>query len=242
LLPDGKVLVECGLDSSGFSLASGELYDPESGAWTATGSLATARYLHTATLLANGKVLVTGGDNYPSSSTLASAELYDPESRTWTPTGNLAIPREYHTATLLLSGNVLAAGGIILGSSHRIRRAELYEVGLGFNRDWQPEIAAGSLILRAGHRLWLTGSHFQGISQASGGNFQDSSSNYPVVQLRNLDSSQVVFLPAGRTDGWSDTRFISLPARGIPLGPALVTVFTNGIPSTARYLVVSDTP
>src|SRR5207248_4670933 len=52
-----------------------------------TGSLNTARYAHTATLLPNGKVLVAGGGG--SSGFLSSVELYDPASGTWTSTGSL---------------------------------------------------------------------------------------------------------------------------------------------------------
>ena len=87
-----------------------ELYDPTSGTWSATGSLADARVGHTATLLLNGKVLVAGGYN-AASLVLASAELYDPATGTWSETGSLATARSSHTATLLPNGIVLVAGG-----------------------------------------------------------------------------------------------------------------------------------
>jgi N-acetylneuraminic acid mutarotase len=112
LLPNGKVLVSGGetFDGSDTYFANADLYDPVSGTWTATASLATARSLHSATLLPNGKVLVAGGSgagNLP----LASVELYDPASGTWTPASSLPAPRTAHSATLLPNGKVLVAGG-----------------------------------------------------------------------------------------------------------------------------------
>jgi len=107
--------------------ASAELYDPGSGMWSATGSLATTRINHTAMLLLNGKVLVAGGFN--TSGALASAELYDPASGTWTATGSLNTAREFHTATLLPNGKVLVAGGYDGVSA--VSSAELYDPALG---------------------------------------------------------------------------------------------------------------
>src|SRR5262245_51589519 len=92
--------------------------------WTATGSMGTARYYHTATLLPNGKVLVAGGHN--GITFVSSAELYDPASGTWTSTGSMGTERVQHTATLLPNGKVLVDGGGGGSSS-----AEMYDPRTG---------------------------------------------------------------------------------------------------------------
>jgi hypothetical protein len=186
-------------------------------------------------LLPNGKVLVAGGYN----GAFTGVELYDPASGTWSATSGLATARDIHTATLLLNGNVLVAAGN--SSSGYLTSAELYDISLGFIRpDWQPQISTATAPLVLGSSLTLTGSRFQGISQACGGNLQDSSTNYPLVQLRNIENSQVAFLPVDPIAGWSDGSFASLPVNDFPPGPALVTVFTNGIPSGSKYVLVTS--
>ena len=81
------------------------------GRWRITGDLVTARYVHKATLLPNGQVLVAGGYGPDCCTMLASAELYDPATGMWTATGSMTTPRVDHTATLLQNGQVLVAGG-----------------------------------------------------------------------------------------------------------------------------------
>ena len=59
--------------------------------WITTGNLTYARTDHTASVLTDGKVLVTGGsDRY---GRLNSAELYDPSTGNWITTGNLTYAR-----------------------------------------------------------------------------------------------------------------------------------------------------
>jgi hypothetical protein len=101
---------------------------PAEGRWIPTGSLNSARAIHTATLLPNGLVLVAGGLNTRSVES-RSAELYNPVTGTWTVTGSLNDGRFYYPATLLPNGKVLVEGGDSLAGERA--SAELYDSATG---------------------------------------------------------------------------------------------------------------
>ncbi len=130
LLTTGAVLVAGGIgpEPNGGTgalgeLASAELYNPSSGAFTDTGDLNTARDQHSATLLNNGTVLIAGGSG--GDGELASAEVYNPATLTFSPSvGNLNTARYEHTATMLPDGTVLIAGGY--GGAGVLASAEIF--------------------------------------------------------------------------------------------------------------------
>jgi hypothetical protein len=105
-LADGRVLLTGagGFVGSSYVPNGGYLYDPATGTFSATGSMTTARAEHSATLLADGTVLIVGG-------ALASAEIYNPTTGTFSATGNMTTARDRPTATRLADGTVLITGG-----------------------------------------------------------------------------------------------------------------------------------
>lgn len=101
------------------------------GSWRPAGSMASDRSGHTATLLNDGMVLVTGGVTSANSIT-ADAELYDPVRNSWTEAPPMHSPRLGHTAIRLDDGRVLVVGGITTQANNNdpeaaLASAELYD-------------------------------------------------------------------------------------------------------------------
>lgn len=110
-------------------------YDPATGLWTPAGDLVGNRTSHAATLLADGRVLASGGCvNTVGCTGIATAELFDPGSRTWQSTGALNTGRRSHVSLRLADGRVLVTGGIGICNSQvctTLASSEIYDPQTG---------------------------------------------------------------------------------------------------------------
>ena len=162
LLASGKVLVAGGKSSytpTVTYLASAEIYDPVANTWSAAANMPTSRANHTATLLANGKVLVVGGFN--AGATNPGPILYDPVANAWSAAGTDMLNGIGYRATLLKNGKVLVAGRAA---------AETYDPGsntwaatgnLNGTHDYGPTLT----VLPDGRALFAGGNYTTGIAE-----------------------------------------------------------------------------
>lgn len=173
LLSSGSVLIigGCVNDCLSATTNSAELYNPNTGTFTATGSMVQARAEFGVTLLANGQVIVAGGctayDANGCLSTTTKAEIYDPTSGTWKSTSALRAARHAMTATLLASGKVLVAGGAT-SASDALNSTEIYDPTA---KTWtlgtkmvQARSDYASIMLGTGKVLFMGGENINGVS------------------------------------------------------------------------------
>ncbi len=129
-LSNGRLVVIGGNTSMEYdnSVPTGsiEIYDYTTNTWSNGGSLSVARQNHTATLLTDGTILVTGG--YDGREVLTSCEIYDPSTQTCHIAAPMLLARHDHSATLLPDGRVLVAGGRDGGSgSDYFNESEIFD-------------------------------------------------------------------------------------------------------------------
>lgn len=142
VLPDDRVLIAGGTDAAFWTRVydSAALFDPRTGEFTPTGTMAVARFGHSAALLPDGRVLIVGGTR-DTVEMLASAEIYDPGTGTFTPTGPLTEARRGPVMVPLQNGLILVVGGT--GNAYEpLVSAELYDPATGTFTMSQPLASA----------------------------------------------------------------------------------------------------
>lgn len=230
LLSNGKVLVTGGehYTTVDRSLSDAELYDPSSDTWTSAGTMNAARANHTASILPNGKVLVTGGraDHDRLGFHLCSTELYDPALNTWSLAGNLATSRCFHTATFLQNGKLLVVGGY---SNQFISSPEIYDVS---SAAWTPVCGQDPrhrhiAILLQGGDILVAGGNDGSLVMDSARLFSPSTGSWTQTESMRIarDKPTATLLPSGQVllaggGGANDSQVSAQTSRRLPCGDA----------------------
>ena len=242
---DGKVLlmggIPCGFydtNCTTYPSATAEIIDLNSPnpVWTYTGSMVTGgRKLHNATLLADGKVLVTGGSrgiedpNTTPSDPAYESEMWDPATGAWTTMASLTRKRSYHSIALLLpDGRVLSAGGSFGGAS-----AEIYSPPYLFQGS-RPTITSAPASVGYGQ------SFFVGTPDAA------SISKVTLIALSSVthgfNMGQRISRPLfSQATGGLNVTAPSNP-NNIPPGYYMLFILnSNGVPSIAKIVQINST-
>jgi fibronectin type 3 domain-containing protein len=239
---DGKILLVggtlCGAYAECAPTETAEIIDlnapiPQ---WTYVASMAHPRKHHNATLLPDGKVLVTGGSQGtedPNATTVVpvnAVELWDPATNVWTPMADLVTYRGYHaTAVLLPDGRVLSGGGEIGVSS-----AEIYSPPYLFNGP-RPAITSAPSIVEYGRGFFVETPDAAGITKVTLISLSSVTHSFNATQrISRLTFSQA-----------SGGLNITAPANPNLAPPGYYMLFllnAAGVPSIAKILRVDNVP
>jgi hypothetical protein len=231
---DGKVLIAGG-DGSGNGPATNtaEMIDltATTPTWQSTSSMSIARRQFNLTLLADGKLLASGGSggfgfdnqNLP----VYSTEMWDPSTGTWTTMDSISVYRGYHSTALLLpDGRVLSAGGEQTGAS-----AEIYSPPYLF-KGARPTITSGPSSVTYGQVFSVATPDAANISQVTW--IRLGSVTHSFNQNQRLNHLQF----AQATGGLN----ITAPANANLAPPGhymLFLVNSNGVPSVASIIQIT---
>lgn len=170
LLRDGRIFIAAGRRGRGATLEiyrTTEIFDPATGRSTRAADMHIARHKHDAVVLADGRVLITGGsDENDSHGRYDSAEIFDPVRNIFVPAARMRMARYKHrgSSKLLPNGKALIAGGAA--------QAELYDPAT----DTFDLVASASQLhghfsavgLLPDHRVLITGGYARPDSPSSG--------------------------------------------------------------------------
>src|SRR4029077_17459710 len=240
---DGKVLLVGGspcapyaTNCTTYPTETAEIIDLNSPTptWQYTGSMVTGgRKLHNATLLPDGKVLVTGGSrgnedpNTQPSNPAYESEMWDPATGTWTTMASLTKIRSYHSVALLLpDGRVLSAGGTFGGAS-----AEIYSPPYLFHGS-RPTISSAPASVGYGQSFFVGTPNATNISKVT-------LLALPSV-THGFNMGQRIIRPSFSlaTGGLN----VTAPLNGNIAPPGYYMLFIlngNGVPSVARIIQVT---
>jgi hypothetical protein len=207
--------------------------------WALTGSMAIARRQTNATILADGKVLVTGGSSQcgftNEAGAVFAAEVWDPATGQWTTLANANVVRVYHSTTLLLpDGRVLSTGS---GDGGGVTQQFTYEI---FSPPYlfkgaRPAYNLARTDMHYGVPFTVTTANAASIRKVTLIRLASSTHAFDMGQRLNTLAYQVA------ADGQSLT--VTPPAAGriAPPGPYLLFILNDkGVPSVAQTILLSQ--